>query len=111
MIDDFDIETNIIDNYNNMNKIMILLSGSTIFKSGKCTNIYDIKKNINHTQREKIKNSNIEYLNFCNSFEYLNFCNSFELRFDFKSEKKCLFDHMTKNNTKNNVKTQSKLVF
>lgn len=107
MADDYDIETNVIDNYNNMNKIMILLSGSTIFKSGKCINIYDLKKNINHTQREKIKNSNIEYLNFFNSIELISEFKS-ELKskilFEISFEKNSLFDHMTKNN-------KSKLVF
>jgi len=105
MADDFDMDTHIIDNYNNMNKIMILLSGSTIFKSGKCTNIYDLKKNINHTQREKIKNSNIEYLNFCNSFEFISELKS-ELKSEISFEKNYLFDHMIKNN-----KQKSKLVF
>ena len=103
MADDFDIDTHIIDNYNNMNKIMILFSGSTIFKSGKCTNIYDLKKNINHTQREKIKNSNIEYLNFCNSFELIS-----ELKSEISFEKNYLFDHMIKNNKS---KSKSKLIF
>ena len=107
MADEFDIETNVIDNYNNMNKIMILLSGSTIFKSGKCTNIYDLKKNINHTQREKIKNSNIEYLNFCNSFELISELKS-KISFEILFEKNNLFDHMTKNNKS---KSKSKLVF
>ncbi len=64
---DVDIESHIINNHNNINKIMLLLSGSTLLKSGRCSNIYDVKKNINHIQREKIKNSNIEYLNFLNS--------------------------------------------
>lgn len=109
MTDEFDIDTHIINNYNNINKIMILLSGSTIFKSCKCTNIYDLKKNINHTQREKIKNSNIEYLNFCNSFELISELKS-ELKSKISFEKNYLFDHMIKNN-KQKSKSKSKLVF
>ena len=98
MIDEFDIETHIIDNHNNINKIMVLFSGIIGYRSNKNSIISQKnhlihQSHLSHVQREKIKNSNIEYLNFLNSIE-INYMIS--------------FDYLKKNNQQEN---KSKLVF
>ena len=110
MIEDIDIESHIINNHNNINKIILLLSGSTIFKSRKCTNIYNLEKNINHIQREKIKNANIEYLNFLNYIETVETVEISKILLEKINYFDCGFmlNHIINNNLQ---KDKSKLVF